>query len=61
MGKRSSKPIAYVKKRRTGYWLDEPVYHWISSDQWGTTIASTRTKKDCISQTRKAGYMPVDE
>ena len=55
---RQYKPRAYLERVRNGYFMTSYCYMWVARDTWGNWVASGRTRKDCESETRRAGYVP---
>lgn len=55
---RKYKPRAYLEKLCNGYFVFSPVYVWRATDRWGYVVGYGRTRKECESVTRSAGYVP---
>lgn len=58
---KNNKPYAYLEKKIVGHWMLNPEYSWIALDDWGHEVARAKTKKECETATRRAGYVPVKE
>lgn len=56
---RRRKPMAYLERKVTGWFMLEVLYTWVAEDTWGNTIARCRTRKECEAECRRAGYVPV--
>ena len=50
---------AYIKPYYNGYFMFERTRTWIARDRFGNQVAGGRTRKECESETRRAGYTPV--
>lgn len=56
---RYAKPTAYLEKFCNGWFMMERTYIWKATDNWGNTVATGRTRKECERDCRAAGYSPV--
>lgn len=54
-----NRPTAYIKPYYNGYFFLERTVVWRATDRWGNHVASSRTRKECEAECRRAGYTPV--
>ena len=57
---RYRKPRCYLEKCCTGWFGTDLLFYWIARDLWGHEIARAKTKKICIAEARRYGYVPAD-
>lgn len=56
---RKKKPRAYLSRKVIGHFMFEPTIRWVAVDDCRHQIAMGKTRKECESECRMYGYVPV--